>query len=120
MIVSASERKTTIRENVKGGPGILVCLDCIGKNGKISTEDTLGKIGTLTEMMIPVGYGIGKHIHTEDAELFYVMDGELTIVDDDQEYVLHRGNLNYCCCGGSHELINKGKEAVTVLCAVIK
>ena len=44
---------------------------------KISREDTGGAYG-LVEIVVPEGLGSPWHVHPEEDEWFYVLDGEIT------------------------------------------
>jgi quercetin dioxygenase-like cupin family protein len=45
---------------------------------KIGKDDTAGKYGLL-EIVVPEGVGSPWHVHPEEDEWFYVLEGELTI-----------------------------------------
>src|SRR5438270_4191639 len=45
---------------------------------RIGREDTGGQYG-LIEVVVPMGVGSPWHVHPEEDEWFYVLDGELTV-----------------------------------------
>lgn len=57
---------------------------------KSSAEQTGGKF-SLLEQIMPEGAGPGPHIHEDMEELFYVIEGELTLTIADKVYVLTAG-----------------------------
>jgi uncharacterized cupin superfamily protein len=75
----------------------------------------LGKAGGLTDfgvnlMRLPPGnWSSQRHWHSAEDEFVYVLDGELTLIEDGGETVLHAGD---CAAfpkgaGNGHHMINK-------------
>jgi uncharacterized cupin superfamily protein len=65
----------------------------------------------------PGGWSSQRHWHSHEDELVYVLDGELTLVEDDGETVLGKGD---CAAfpkgtGNGHHFINKGSSTALYL-----
>lgn len=65
----------------------------------------------------PGGWSSQRHWHTEEDEFVYVLEGELTLVEDDAETVLHSGD---CAAfpkgtGNGHHLQNRSSATATYL-----
>ena len=80
--------------------------------------------GTLPQNVVRVtlapGAGCGEHTHETDGELFYVLEGELTFLEDGQEYVLHPGDCEYCADGHSHGVVNRSDRPGSYLAVMLK
>ena len=60
---------------------------------KIGRDDTAGHYG-LIEIVVPAGIGSPWHVHPEEDEWFYVLEGEMTVIVDGNETVL--GPMDSC------------------------
>lgn len=65
----------------------------------------------------PGGWSSQRHWHSHEDELVYVLEGELTLVEDDGETLLQRGD---CAAfpkgsGNGHHLINKSSTTAVFL-----
>ena len=80
--------------------------------------------GTLPKNVVRVtlapGASCGEHKHDEDGELFYILEGELTLVEDGVETVLHAGECEYCADGHSHGVINRSDAPGSYLAVMLK
>ena len=83
----------------------------------------LGDAGGLSDygvnlMRLPPGnWSSQRHWHTLEDEFVYVLEGELTLVEDDGEIVLHAGD---CAAfpkgtGNGHHLINRNAKVALYL-----
>lgn len=51
-----------------------------GLNVTLKTGHAQGAVASTFEVMVPPGFDVGAHVHTEGEELFYVLDGVLDIL----------------------------------------
>ena len=80
----------------------------------------LGDAGGLTDfgvnlMRLPPGnWSSQRHWHSHEDEFVYVLEGELTLIEDDGETVLHAGDCAAFAkgSGNGHHLINKSDAMV--------
>jgi len=61
---------------------------------KIGKDDTAGKYGLL-EIVVPEGVGSPWHVHPEEDEWFYVLEGELTFWVADTRMSLKAGSFAF-------------------------
>ena len=68
---------------------------------KISGTDTGGEYGML-EAVVPAGVGSPWHVHPEEDEWFYVLEGELTVWIGDTRHPLKAGSFAFGPKGVPH------------------
>ena len=68
---------------------------------KIGKRDTEGRYG-LVEILVPEGVGSPWHVHPEEDEWFYVLDGELTFWVGDTRMLLGAGSFAFGPRGVPH------------------
>src|SRR4051794_22399094 len=61
---------------------------------KIGRDDTAGRYGLL-EIVVPAGVGSPWHVHPEEDEWFYVLEGELTFWVADTRMSLRAGSFAF-------------------------
>ena len=61
---------------------------------RIGREDTGGQYGLL-EILVPEGLGSPWHVHPEEDEWFYVLEGEMTFWVGDTEHSLKAGSFAF-------------------------
>lgn len=66
------------------------------------------------------GASIGLHTHKGNCEILFVIKGEGTLIDDDEQKPIRAGQCAYCPEGHSHSLINSGSELLEFCAAVPK
>lgn len=102
-----------LRENIRGG------------NGKVETdvvykgEELLGKATLFNRLTIKPGSSIGEHAHTEDAEIYYVLEGEVTASDNGKPVVLNKGDCMFTGGGETHSLENTSDADAVILAIVL-
>jgi len=91
------------------------CAECI--------RQRLGDAGGLKDfgvnlMRLPAGgWSSQRHWHSHEDEFVYVLAGELVLVEDEGETVLHAGDAAAFPknTGNGHHLINRGAETAVYL-----
>ena len=68
---------------------------------KISRDDTNGAYG-LAEIVVPAGLGSPWHVHPEEDEWFYVLEGEITVWVADTRLSLKAGSFAFGPKGVPH------------------
>ena len=61
---------------------------------KISGKDTGGEYG-LIELVVPEGVGSPWHVHPDEDEWFYVLEGEVTVWVADERHSLKAGSFAF-------------------------
>ena len=81
---------------------------------KIGRDDTAGRYG-LIEIVVPAGIGSPWHVHPEEDEWFYVLDGNLTIYVGDSRLDLTTGGFAFGPKGVPHTFIGAGPNPTRAL-----
>ena len=77
---------------------------------KIGAEDTGGRYG-LVEIVVPAGLGSPWHVHPEEDEWFYVLEGQLTFWVGDTRLSLTPGSFAFGPKGVPHTFYAEGGGA---------
>lgn len=87
-----------------------------GCNAKIlaSGEETAGTYA-LAEMVFPAGSGTPPHIHYNEDEAFYVLEGEVSIWCGDESYVARAGDFAFLPRNVRHNYVNTGSGDARML-----
>ena len=113
MIIKNNEGSEILRENVFGGEGHVKGL------GKLSSEDFGDKLKFLNVFTLEKGCSVGYHQHLEDAEVYYILQGNCIVMDNDLVEELTAGDLIYTKPGEFHSIRNNGEGDVKFLAFVI-
>ena len=70
-------------------------------------------------MTFPPGASLGLHAHVDNFELYYILEGEATAIDDGREVKVYPGDLIYTADGNTHAITNTGKTPMVMLATVI-
>ena len=84
---------------------------------KVTPEETDGQF-TAIVVEIPPRCGPPMHSHSSDSEFFYVLEGTLTLVDDEGEMAAGPGDFCFLRAGGSHAFRNDTDTMVRALAMV--
>lgn len=110
------KRKTMMEHEVKDkiwdGTGALdLC--------KVFTPEELGKRANCFNVVtFQPGDSIGLHSHITDSEVYYVLQGELAVVDDAKEVILQAGDAIFTSDGGSHSAENRSDREAQMLAVI--
>ena len=81
---------------------------------KASAESTNGALG-LVEATVPPGGGPVAHAHTRTNEAFYVLSGELEILDGTETFIAGAGDFVFIPRGIRHRFKNVGLHSARML-----
>jgi quercetin dioxygenase-like cupin family protein len=81
---------------------------------KASRESTNGSLG-LVEATVPPGGGPVAHAHTKTDEAFYLLSGELEILDGARTFIAGAGDFVFIPRGIRHRFKNTGLHAARLL-----
>lgn len=108
---SLGERKT---ENARNGHGPVFSNDIfLGK-------DFGSSLTHLIIVTIPPGSSVGFHEHTEDEEIYFILQGHATVNDDDKEYEVGPYDTVLTNSGHRHGIKNTGQEDLKLLAIIGK
>ena len=112
MVKKQNEQSVEIRENVCGGSGK-------AQVRQIFTEDEMTDARMFSHITIEPGTTFGKHTHHEEAEIYYVLKGELVTGEESGEYVLHSGDAAYTGDNEYHYLKNVSSEPAELMAVIV-
>jgi quercetin dioxygenase-like cupin family protein len=70
---------------------------------------------SIIEELMPPGTSEARHSHNHARQFFYVLEGELTLEVDGQNYILHTGEGLEISPGQPHQAINRSAAPVRFL-----
>jgi quercetin dioxygenase-like cupin family protein len=101
MTTTTSSRRAELGYQLDADEGEAIWLLGMLQTIKIGREDTGGQYG-LIEVLVPAGVGSPWHVHPEEDEWFYVLDGEVTVWVADTRLSLSAGSFAYGPKGVPH------------------
>ena len=114
MIRKFNERENTIKENLKGGNGLV-------NFKQIATgEDFYKKIKTYATLTFKPGDGIGYHTHINEQEIILINKGEALYNDDGNETTLHIGDVAVCYENHYHSITNASDSELEIIALIIE
>jgi quercetin dioxygenase-like cupin family protein len=81
---------------------------------RIGRADTGGRYGLL-EIVVPQGLGSPYHVHPEEDEWFYVLEGEITFYVADTRFSLPAGSFAFGPKGVPHTFFGQSEEPARAL-----
>lgn len=113
MIKRKSDMISTVKVNMRGGDGQAVVTDILNKGEYNGHARLIGKI------FLEPGCSIGAHVHENEEEVFYIIDGTATYDDNGKQEILHAGDSCVCLGGQSHSIANRTESENLTVFAVI-
>lgn len=91
-------------------------IDWLGQRVRlpIRTSDTSGRFSAQLGTIQPNFFN-PPHVHTREDEVFYVLEGELTLRVADRKLTLHAGELAYAPAGLPHQVFNRTNKPTKTL-----
>jgi len=112
MITRKDEQKKSIREYMRGGQKYV-------QFNSLSKELPAGARIFDTLTLIP-GASIGYHVHENETELFYFLEGCGRVQDDEQFFDVTAGDCMATFSGHGHAVENTGDNDLVLLAVIIK
>ena len=113
MVINKQDMTTDVREKMRGGSGSVELMHVVPSDA-LPSKSRLFSVITLQP-----GCGIGTHEHTDEAELFYVLEGEGVICDNGEDMPFVKGSSHVCGSGESHGVTNTGDKPLVFIAAII-
>ena len=84
------------------------------KGGKLTFYNKVYNDGINKVMIgrLETGASIGLHTHYNESEMIYILEGEGTVIYDQDQLPLRPGICHYCPKGHDHSVINTGEETL--------
>ena len=102
-----------VKVNMRGGDGQVVVTDVVNKG------EYNGKARLVGTILLEPGCSIGEHIHENEEEIFYIIEGTATYNDNGKIVKLNKGDSCVCLGGEKHSIANRENEGNVVLFAII-
>ena len=112
MITRSDQQQHSVREFMRGGKKFVQHTQLSEK-----LPERLRLFNILT--LIP-GASIGYHVHEGETELFYFMEGNGRVQDDDAFFDISAGDSMATFSGHGHGVENTGDTDLVILAAIIK
>ncbi len=112
MLIKRSQANSVKIENCHEGSGIVHCTDYIG-----DYEKKTPGFKFVHDDIIEPGTTIGEHTHTDDEEIYFIAEGNGTMVIDGEKKPVKAGDFIITRKGHSHGLINDSKEQMRIFVA---
>lgn len=108
--------ETNIQRGVHVAPGEGESLWVVGDTYTLkgTAENTGGSL-LLFEASIPPGSGPPPHIHHREDEAFYVLKGDIEVLNGDRTFMAGAGSFVFIPKGVTHRFENVGTEAARML-----
>lgn len=113
MIKRSNEMKETLKVAMRGGDGQVLVTDVLDK-GEYKGSSRL--IGVLT---LEKDCSIGAHVHENEEEVFYIMEGTATYYDNGETVILNKGDSCVCLGGEEHSIANRHDETLKVFAVIL-
>ena len=113
MIKRAEEMNREIKVNMREGDGQVLVTTLLEK-GEYKGAARL--VATLT---LEKGCSIGTHVHENEEEIFYVIEGTATYDDNGETVILNKGDSCLCLGGQKHSLRNDHDETLVVSAVIL-
>ena len=92
----------------------------ITKRHFLYPDETYGKTAMCATIELPHGSMIAEHDHTDDAELYYLLDGEAVVTDNDTTHILHAGDVVFTGGGNRHSIRNESGTTIHFVAIIFK
>ena len=113
MIKRNENMKSVINENMRGGDGSVKITHILDK-GEYKGQSRL--IGVIT---LEPGCSIGAHIHENEEEVFYIVEGQAEYYDNGEWVTLYKGDSCVCLGGQKHSIANRSNETLVVAAVIL-
>ena len=113
MIIRKDEMKVAKAENMKDGIGPV-------KFTHITDTEGLCQKGRLFSVMeLEPGCSVGSHIHENDFEIYYILEGEGEVTDDGVVKKVYPGDAMITHEGHEHSLKNIGHNVLKFIALIL-
>ena len=104
MVRKANERETEVRHEMRGGKGDVTMIHSF-KDAELGSPARV-----CAEIDIEPGCSIGRHVHENEEEVFYIIDGTAKADDNGKEVILNVGDSLLTGGGAAHSIENIGYQ----------
>ena len=112
MIKKKEDLRNSSVTGLRGGVGELF------QHHILEQKDTAGRTDMFCEFTINPGCTIGLHTHDTNAEVYYVLEGEMVVVQDGEPHTVKAGDVVFTADGHSHSVENRTDKPVKMLAII--
>ena len=112
-IMIKNEFTTELRENMRGGGGVVEMTNFVTKEELNEKGRLFGKI------VLKKSCGIGYHVHENESELFYILKGTAIYSDNGEEKTVSAGDVTITPPGTGHSIKNENDETVELVALIV-
>lgn len=113
MIRRAEEMKSVVKVNMRDGDGQVVVTNML------EAGEYKGKSRLLATLTLEPGCSIGEHVHENEEEIFYVVEGEAQYYDNREWVTLNKGDSCLCLGGQKHSIANRSDKTLVVVAVIL-
>ncbi len=113
MIKRANDMTATVKVNMRGGDGQAVVTDILNRDEFKGASRLIGTI------KLEPGCSIGAHVHENEEEVFYIIEGTATYDDNGKTEILQKGDSCICLGGEKHSIANRTEDETLLIFAII-
>jgi len=113
MVKRKGSYKVDRNEKLRGGDGVVVLEHLL-------TPDEFSDIGRFfARFTMDPGASIGPHVHENEMELFFIIDGEAEYLDGDEWVTLLPGDTALNPKGGNHSIKSVGDRPLELIAVTL-
>lgn len=113
-MIKRNEKMTqSLKVNMRGGDGQVLIREVLDKG------EYKGCSRLVAEITLEPGCSIGGHVHENEEEIFYILEGTATYDDNGKTEILNKGDSCVCLGGERHSIANREAEGTLRVFAVI-
>ena len=112
MITRIDRQSHSVREFMRGGKKHVELCQL--------SEALPGKLRMFNLLTLIPGASIGYHVHENETEMFYFLEGNGRVQDDDRFYDISAGDSMATFSGHGHSVENTGDNDLVILAAIVK
>jgi len=113
MIKRQNDYTTERKENMRGGDGAVMLTELL-KPAELSEKGRLCAILTLEP-----GASIGYHVHENEMEIYYILNGVAEYTDNGEVFKLYPGDTTLTPSGEGHTVRNAGDSPLELLALIL-
>ena len=114
MVRKKEECGVEYREHMRDGSGTVEITSFISSPEELNDKGRLFACLTLKP-----GTSIGYHVHENDSELFYIMNGVGEYDDNGMPVEVRPGDVTICPAGTGHGIACKGDETLDIIAVIV-
>ena len=108
------DREVVKAEHINGGNGYIL-------RDMLLSEKQLNGICTYVSCItLDPGCEIGNHTHSEDSEMYFLIEGSAMYTDNGEDCEVHAGDVMFCEKGDSHAIKNASDAPVRFVAVIQK